>query len=177
MINAKNIGGFRTSKWVTKEAMIILAIEKPLLSRTVAWIFLRRSKKASVGKLQFTWETVKQTATFGDANFGETITAWSCLLNDSEFTCLEHVIGSPSARSCRKERLLIGGQTARRHLNPDATHEGRLTCVDTYWMPLAWTCLFYTSDAADEEDRVGLVGAWLLKKLTSHNLLLSMLWF
>jgi hypothetical protein len=39
--------------------MIKLAIEKPLLSRTIAWIFLRRSKKASVGKLQFTWETVK----------------------------------------------------------------------------------------------------------------------
>jgi hypothetical protein len=31
-----------------------------LLSRTIAWIFLRRSKKASVGKLQFTWETVNQ---------------------------------------------------------------------------------------------------------------------
>jgi hypothetical protein len=36
MINKKNVAGFRTSKRVTKEVIQILAIEKPLLSHTVA---------------------------------------------------------------------------------------------------------------------------------------------
>ena len=68
---------------------------------------------------------------------------------------------------CIRDRLLVVLLSEHRHVGPGGVEQLADHGGDT--AEVAWACLLYTSDAADERSSVDLGGRRIIKKKNRHN--------